>query len=88
MRLLAAAALTALCAVTFAQDIAEGTVVAFDRKANVIVLNDKTVWSLDKLQAPLPEALKAGDRIEINYRSNEDDGVTAIDAIKRLSEGS
>lgn len=69
----------------FAADVVEGTVLAFDRKANVIVLKDKTVWSLAVLEGALPEKLKAGDRIEIRYDSNEDDGLKAIYSIKILS---
>ncbi|MDH3217759.1 MAG: hypothetical protein OEN01_16040 [Candidatus Krumholzibacteria bacterium] len=69
-----------------AEDITEGTVLAFDRKANILVFTDKTVWPLEKLKVPLAEDLKAGDRIEVRYDSNEDDGVTAIFSIKVLSQ--
>ena len=67
-----------------AQDISDGTVLAFDRKANILVFTDKTVWPLETLTSSLPANLKAGDRVEIQYESNEDDGVTAIHSIKIL----
>ena len=65
----------------YAQDVVEGTVLAFDRRANVIVFTDKSVWPLELLTSPLPQGLKAGDRIEISYQANEDSGITAIERI-------
>lgn len=82
--LAAVASLAALQA--YSQNAAEGTVLAFDRKANVLVFTDKTVWPLSKLTAPAPEGLKAGDHVEIFYSGNEDDGVVAIDEIRILSK--
>lgn len=66
-----------------AQDILEGTVLALDRKANTLVLTDKTIWALGESKLPIPVNLKAGDRIEIQYESDED-GVTSISNIKVL----
>ena len=68
-----------------AQDMMEGTVLALDRKAKALVLTDKTVWSLMELASTLPSGLKAGDRVEIQYESDED-GVTSISSIKILSK--
>ena len=67
-----------------AADAVDGTVLAHDRVANVIVLTDKSVWSLATLEAGPPEDLMAGDRIEIRYESNEDDGVRVIHSVRRL----
>ena len=67
-----------------AQDMLQGTVLAFDRKANVLVFNDRSGFPLEKLQGSPPPDLQAGDRVEITYDSNEDDGVTAIFSIKLL----
>ncbi len=67
-----------------AQDILQGTILAFDRKANVLVFNDRSVFPLEKLQGSAPPDLKAGDRVEIKYDSNEDDGITAIFSITLL----
>lgn len=65
-------------------DSLESTVLAYDRVANIIVIKDKTVWDLDLLKSPLPENLRAGDKIEILYTSNEDDGIRTITSIARL----
>ena len=65
-------------------DVVDGTVLAHDRVANVLVLSDKTVWTLANLETPLPEDLAAGDRIQIDYESNEDDGLKLIHSVKRL----
>ena len=65
----------------FAADVADGKILAYDRKAEVLVFTDKTVWALETLQTAAPADLKAGDRVEITYESNEDDGVTAIHSI-------
>ena len=64
-----------------ATDIVESTVLAHDRKANVIVLKDKTVWDLDLLAQPLANDFQAGDKVEIRYESNEDDGVVVLHSI-------
>ena len=67
-----------------AADSLDGTVLAHDRVANVLVLTDKTVWPLATLTQPLEGDLAAGDRIEIDYDSNEDDGVQVIHSVTRL----
>ena len=82
--LLSATGLLLTASFAFAQDIVEGTILAFDRKANVLVFTDKTVWPLEKLESPAPASLNAGDRVRIQYDSNEDDGVTAIHSITSL----
>ena len=69
-----------------AQDVSEGTVLAFDRQAKILVLKDKTTFPLATLSSELPDGLKAGDRVEIKYDLNEDDGVTEIHSIKILSQ--
>ena len=38
----------------FAQDISDGTILAFDRKANILIFTDKTVWPLEKLVSEPP----------------------------------
>ena len=80
MRSLIAAALLAVTAVPAFADSTQGTVLAFDRVANVIVLEDKTVWSLETLKI-VPEGLKAGDMVEINFTSNADNGWGRINAV-------
>ncbi|MGR3271763.1 hypothetical protein DU478_19890 [Thalassococcus profundi] len=80
MRSLIAAALLAVTAVPAFADSTQGTVLAYDRVANVIVLEDKTVWSLETLKT-VPEGLKAGDTVEINFTSNADNGWGRINAV-------
>ncbi len=84
---LALAALIALAASAtgFAADITTGTVLAFDRKANLIVLTDRTVWSLEGKTARMPEGLAAGDRVEFSYEADED-GIADIRDIKVIRE--
>jgi hypothetical protein len=48
----------------------------------LIVLEDKTVWSLEGSDATPPADLKAGDRIEIDFLSAGDDGITKIQTVK------
>ena len=67
-----------------AADAIEGTLLAYDRVANVLVLSDKSVWTLENLEQPLPENLVAGERVEIRYESNEDDGLAVIHSVERL----
>ena len=69
-----------------ATDVIESIVLAHDRVANVIVLKDKTVWPLDLLTQPLPDDLRAGDKVEIRYESNEDDGIQTIHSILRIGQ--
>lgn len=81
-----AAILTALmCAApqAFARDAADGTILALDRKAGMLVLTDRSVWTLESLKSPLPKDLKAGDRIEILYQSDEE-GIGEIEQIRLL----
>lgn len=66
-----------------ASDISQGTIIAFDRKANTLVLTDRTVWRLEDLKGVLPDGLKAGDRVEIHYQSDEE-GISSIDSINLL----
>lgn len=69
-----------------ATDVIESTVLAHDRVANVLVLKDKTIWPLDMLTQPLPEDVSAGDKVEIRYQSNEDDGIQTIHSIVVLDQ--
>lgn len=63
-------------------DSTTGTVLAFDRQAKVIVFKDKTVWTLEGSEAAAPEGLKAGDKVEVQYETAGEDGLTKIDSIK------
>jgi hypothetical protein len=58
-------------------------VLVLDRKARILVLTDRTVWALNVMKSDLPAGLKAGDRVEIEYESDEE-GIKAIDSITIL----
>lgn len=68
---------------TGAADITEGTVLVYDRKANIIVLSDRTVWPLELSKSATPTGLEAGNRIRIEYDSDEE-GVSIIYGIAIL----
>ncbi|QGX97412.1 hypothetical protein EI983_03595 [Roseovarius faecimaris] len=84
MRILVAAVLAACAALPAVADETEGLVLAFDRQARLIVLTDKSVWTLpDTLTAP--EDLGRGDRVLFEYEAEGEDGLTEITAMTRLS---
>ena len=65
-------------------DELEGTVLAYDRKAALIVLQDKSVIPLASLQGEVPADLVAGDRIAVSFESNEDEGIHTVHSVERL----
>ena len=67
-------------------DTATGTIIAYDRKAQVIVMDDKSVWSLRGKDTPVPADLKAGDKVQIEAESAGEDGYGKITEIKVLAE--
>lgn len=69
-----------------AEDIAVGTLLALDRKAKMLVLSDRSAWTLEEMKSPLPAELKAGDRVEIRYESDEE-GIGEIKSIRLLPPG-
>ncbi|MBS1303472.1 hypothetical protein [Loktanella sp. SALINAS62] len=81
--------LTALFALAFATlsapafaDETTGTIVAYDRLSNVLVLDDKTVWTLDA-KTLVPADLKAGDDITLTFQSDGDNGAKPATALVR-----
>ncbi|MCB2136775.1 MAG: hypothetical protein KDE08_12665 [Rhodobacteraceae bacterium] len=63
-------------------DETTGTILAFDRVAKIIVLDDKTIWPLgDKTE--LSPDLVAGDTVTILYVGGGDTGVAGITSILR-----
>lgn len=80
-RLAALLALLALAAPALA-DETSGTVLAYDRVAMVIVLDDKTVYQLsDKTE--VAENLVAGDMVRIVYAGGGDAGIGAVTSVLR-----
>ena len=80
----------ALLAVPFAApalaDEVTGTVVAHDRVAHRVIMDDRTIYEYDPAKTVLPRAILAGDRIRIDFRGGED-GIEAIDAIEIVTPG-
>ena len=72
---------TALSTAAFA-DQTTGEVVAYDRLANVIVLKDKSLWTLDA-KTLVQSDLKAGDRITLTFVSDGDNGAKPATALTR-----
>ncbi len=84
-------ALTVSAAILFASiatahaDSVTGVILAFDRKAQIIVLDDRTVWSLETHKGELPADLKAGDKIEIASEGAGENGVGSVTGIKLVN---
>lgn len=78
------AALVALATVTTPAlaDVTNGTILAYDRLANVIVLTDKTHWTLAP-DALVPADLKAGDKVMIDFVSDGDNGSLPVKKLER-----
>lgn len=85
MRILLASALLAAATPVMA-DETTGTVLAFDRVAGIIVMDDKTVFSLELLGDVPVEDLVAGDKVTVIYESAGDNGIAKIDSITRVAE--
>jgi hypothetical protein len=66
-----------------ADDVTQGTILALDRKARLLVMQDRTIWSLELMKSEISASLAAGDRVEISYESDEE-GVGEIKSIKLL----
>jgi hypothetical protein len=62
-------------------EIAEGTVLAYDRRAQLLVLADKSVWPLGNLDPGPPPGLGAGNRVRIEYKSGKDGSIAVEDLI-------
>ncbi|MBY5988055.1 hypothetical protein [Roseovarius atlanticus] len=84
MRIIIATALAAFAALPAFADQTQGNVVSFDRATNVLVLSDKTVWYIPG-DIALPVDLAAGDRLQFDYDTAGEDGLTKIHAITRVA---
>jgi hypothetical protein len=69
-----------LCAAPALADETTGRVVAFDRIAKVLVLDDKTIWNLGE-QTEVSDALMAGDMVKIVYAGGGDAGIGTITSV-------
>ncbi len=81
MRPIVVLALLTLAAPALA-DKTSGSILAYDRLANVIVLTDKTHWQLNP-QTLVPADLAAGDKVTIDFKSDGDNGAGKIFSLTR-----
>lgn len=84
MRHLFLATTLALFALPAVADETQGLVLAYDRQANLLVMNDKTVWELPS-GLLIPADLGAGDRVALFYETAGEDGMIAIDSLNRIA---
>ena len=63
-------------------DETTGTILAFDRAADVIVMEDKSIWQLQPTTL-IPADLAAGDRITITFTSAGDSGVGKVLSLEK-----
>jgi hypothetical protein len=63
-------------------DQTSGEILAYDRLANIIVLTDNSVWTLDA-KTLVPSGLKAGDRVTLTFASDGDNGAKPATALIR-----
>lgn len=82
MRRFVLSALAVFVAAPAMADTVTAPVIAFDRKAKIIVLEDKTIFTLATGDAEAPEGLKAGDVVTITYESLGEDGYGVIEQIE------
>ena len=64
-------------------DETTGTVAAFDRVDRILVLDDKTIWPLQETTV-LPDDLRAGDRVRLDYVGGGDAGVNGVTSVTRV----
>ena len=76
----------ALLAAPALADEVTGTVVAHDRVAHRVIMDDRTIYEYDPAGTELPRAILAGDTIRITYRGGED-GIEAIQRIEIVEAG-
>ena len=82
--ILLAATLLAATAAPALAETTTGTIVAYDRAASRIVLDDRTVWRLGK--ALVPADLAAGDKVVIDYTAGGDEGIRSVESVERVEE--
>jgi len=58
------------------------TILAFDRVDHIIVLDDKTIWTI-AADFVLPDGLAAGDSITIDFQGAAENGIGKILMIAR-----
>jgi hypothetical protein len=84
MRIYLLSAALGLAALPAFADQSQGTILAFDRLAHVIVLTDKTVWNLPS-DMVLPGDLAQGDQVLFDFESGGENGIVKIKSMERLA---
>lgn len=79
--LLAALIALPLMAAPALADSVTGIILAYDRQANIIFFNDKSVWELGELL--VPGDLVAGDRVKLDYTGAGDNRIGEVTALTR-----
>ena len=74
--------LAMLLATSAQADEVTGKILAFDRVASVIVMQDKSVFNMPD-PAVIPAELQAGDTVKIVFKNEGDNGVTKVMSITR-----
>ena len=64
-------------------DETTGEILAYDRLANLVVMRDRTVWTLGP-DLLVPADLRSGDRVRIEYAGAGESGVGKIMRIERV----
>lgn len=62
-------------------EAAEGVVLAFDRRAKLLILADKSVWPLAGVEPGPPPGLGVGDHVNIEYHTDKSGKITIDDLI-------
>lgn len=82
--LMISAAALSLLALPALADETKGEVLAFDRVDGVLVLTDKTVWTLPA-DLDLPEGLRSGDEVHIEFKADGENGIAAVLAVHKVN---
>lgn len=84
MRTALAGALLIATAAPALADKTTGTILAYDRKSVIIVLTDCTGSELTP-GTLIPAYLEADERVRVDFTSEGEDGITAIDSLERVT---
>ena len=80
--ILSSSLLLALIAAPAIADETTGEVLAYDRLANRLVLEDRTIWELGS--TTVPTDLAAGDVVTVEFTTAGDNGVGTIVSLTRV----
>ncbi|MCT8160366.1 hypothetical protein [Pseudoruegeria sp. SHC-113] len=81
--LMMSAASLLLVAAPVLADETKGEVLAFDRVDRVLILTDKTVWTLPG-DLEVPEYLRSGDEVHIEFKADGENGIAAVLAVHKI----